>query len=445
MPATHPVDEFRPLSRLIPFGLQHVLVMAASPISSVFLVSKTLGLDPDLTVRLLSATFVLSGVGTLVQSLGPWKFGARLPFVMLPGGAPVVLFIAIAEEHGLPTASGAVILTGLCYFVALPLFARLLRFFPSIVIGTMIVIIGVTLVKAGGVLVVGKPGTPGFGDPRNLLLGFATVAFTVLCFRFLGGVLRQLAVVFGLLAGTALAALLGAVHVEGLDRTAVVSLPSPLPFGPPEFDLVAALPLMIFALASMAEATGQTVLNGEIVGKEIDVRRDVPRTIRGDALVSLLGGLFGTSLMVTSGENVGIVRVTGVRSRFVTVIAGVLLVLIGVFTPIAHLVNAVPPAVVGGTAIVVFAIIAVLGVQMLAKADFADHANVVIVAVALSAGLLPSLLSGLYQALPSNLAMLLESGVAVGAFVAAGLNLLFHHLPRFGAATEKRENDRAAT
>src|SRR5205823_6083165 len=100
-----------------------------------FLVSRTLGLSPQLTIQLLSATFVLSGLGTLLQSLGPWKLGARLPFVMLPGGAPILLFLSIAKEHGLPTASGAVILTGVAYFVVLPLFTRLLKFFPTVVIG----------------------------------------------------------------------------------------------------------------------------------------------------------------------------------------------------------------------------------------------------------------------------------------------------------------------
>ncbi|WP_374727574.1 uracil-xanthine permease family protein [Haloactinomyces albus] len=425
---------------MIPFGLQHVLVMAATPISSVFLVSKTLGLSEDLTVKLLAAAFVFSGVGTLVQSLGPGRIGVRLPFVMLPGGAPIVLFVAIAQEHGLPTASGAVILTAVFYLVALPLFTRLLKFFPTVVIGTMIVIIGVNLIKVGGLLVTGKPGTPGFGDPRALLLGLATIGCTVLFFRLLTGMLRQLAVVLGLVAGTVLAALLGATHFDEVGTGPLFALPEPLPFGPPEFSLIAAVPLMLFALASMAEATGQTVLNGEIVGKDIDTRRDAPKTIRGDALVSLCGGLFGTSLMVTSGENVGIVRVTGVRSRFVTVIAGIVLVLIGLFTPIAQLMAGIPAAVVGGTALVVFAVITVLGIQMLRQVDLSDHTNIVICAVALALGLLPILVPGIYDQFPANVRILLDSGVAVGAFVAAVLNVVFHHL----RAPSPRENTETA-
>ncbi|MEU8034555.1 solute carrier family 23 protein [Streptomyces sp. NPDC049099] len=198
----HPVDESRPLGRILLFGVQHVLVMAATPISAIFLMSATLRLSPGITVNLLSAALLLSGIGSLVQSLGPWKLGPRLPFVMLPGGAPLILFLSIAQQHGLRTATGAVLLTAAFTFLVLPLFARLLRFFPPLVIGTMIVIVGVNLVKVGALLVTGQPGTPGFADPARLGPAFATIALIVVFTRLLRGVLRQLAVLLGLVAGT---------------------------------------------------------------------------------------------------------------------------------------------------------------------------------------------------------------------------------------------------
>ncbi|MFG2292688.1 uracil-xanthine permease family protein [Streptomyces sp. NPDC048603] len=425
---THPVDESRPLGRILLFGIQHVLVMAATPISAIFLMSATLRLDPALTVKLLSAAFVLSGIGSLVQSLGPWKFGPRLPFVMLPGGAPLILFIAIAEQHGLRTATGAVILTAAFYFVVLPVFSRLLAFFPSLVIGTMIVIVGVNLVKVGAVLVTGRPGQPGFADPSNLALGMATIGFTVVFYLLFTGVLRQLAVMLGLLAGTALAAVLGTIDAVGVTEGGLLNVPQPMPFGSPEFNLLAAVPLMLYSLASMAEATGQTVINAQAVGKTIDQRTDVPKTIRGDALTSFFGGFFGLPLMVTSGENIGIVRVTGVRSRFVTAAAGVVLIVIGFLAPVARAISVIPSAVIGGTAMVVFAVITVLGVQMLGRSDLDKHTNTFISAVALALGLLPILIPGVYAGFPPNLRILLESGVAVGAFTAAVLNILFHHV-----------------
>ncbi|MBT2469314.1 purine/pyrimidine permease [Streptomyces sp. ISL-66] len=424
----HPVDEARPLGRILLFGIQHVLVMAATPISAIFLMSATLRLDPGLTVNLLAAAFVLSGAGSLIQSLGPWKFGPRLPFVMLPGGAPLILFLAIAEQHGLRTATGAVILTAVFYFVVLPVFSRLLAFFPALVIGTMIVIVGVNLVKVGAVLVTGRPGEPAFANTTNLALGMATIGFTVVFYLLFTGILRQLAVMLGLLAGTALAAVLGHIDFGGAAEGGLVSLPQLMPFGSPQFNLVAALPLMLYSLASMAEATGQTVINAEAVGKEIDRRTTVPRTIRGDALTSLVGGFFGLPLMVTSGENIGIVRVTGVRSRFVTAAAGVVLIVMGFLAPVTRAISAIPAAVIGGTAMVVFAVITVLGVQMLGRSDLDKHSNTFICAVALALGLLPILIPGVYAGFPPTARILLESGVAVGAFVAAFLNILFHHI-----------------
>lgn len=444
-PRVHPVDETRPLLRILLFGVQHVLVMAATPISAIFLMSATLGLDPGLTVDLLSAAFVLSGIGSLIQSLGPWKFGPRLPFMMLPGGAPLILFLAIAEQHGLRTAGGAVILTAAFCFVVLPVFSRLLRFFPALVIGTMIVIVGVNLVKVGAVLVTGPPGSPGFADPGNLGLGMATIGFTVVFYLLFTGVLRQLAVMLGLLAGTALAAVTGAIDAGQLSGGQLVNLPQLMPFGTPEFNLVAALPLMLYSLASMAEATGQTVINAEAVGKKIDKRTDVPKTVRGDALTSLMGGFVGLPLMVTSGENIGIVRVTGVRSRFVTAVAGIVLVVIGLLAPVTRAISVIPSAVVGGTAMVVFAVITVLGVQMLGRSDLDRHTSTFIVAVALALGLLPILVPGVYGGFPPNVRILLESGVAVGACVAAVLNVLFHHVrPGIAArlTSTRTESDR---
>jgi xanthine/uracil permease len=231
--APHPVDEVLPLRRMIPLGIQHMFVMAASPISAVFLVGQTLNLPSALTVNLLSATFVLSGLGTIVQSWGPWKLGARLPFVMLPGGAPIVLFLGIAKQYDVRTATGAVVLAAAFYFVALPVFARLLRYFPTVVIGTMIVIIGVNLIRVSGLLVTGQPGSPGFGRPRDILLALVTIGFTVLFFRVLRGGLAQLSVLLGLVAGTVVAVIAGAVGSFGDALTGpALSVPAFLPFGP---------------------------------------------------------------------------------------------------------------------------------------------------------------------------------------------------------------------
>jgi uracil-xanthine permease len=420
-----PVNEKLPWPQLVLFGLQHVLVMAAVPITSVFLVSKALGLSADLTTNLISATFLVCGLGSLLQAFGPLRFGARLPFVMVPGGAPVVMFVTIAQQRDLATASGAVILTSLFYFLVLPVFARCMKFFPRIVVGTLLLLVSVNLVKVYGAIIVGRPGTPGFASPTSIFLALATVAFTIVFARLFKGLLGQLAVLLGLVAGALLAGVLGAMDLSSVGTGALVSLPTLLPFGMPHFDLFATVPLLIFGVISMVEATGQTVAVAEIVGQPLDMRRDVPKTIRGDALMSLLGGFLGTSMVITSGENIGIVRATGVRSRYVTATAGALLVLVAVCAPLGRLANAIPSPVVGGTAMVVFAIIGTMGIDMLRQFDLRERGHMYTLAAGLTMGLLPILVPGLYSKFPADLQVVLGNGLAMGSLTAVLVNLLF--------------------
>ncbi|CAG67112.1 uracil-xanthine permease family protein [Acinetobacter baylyi] len=407
------------------FGIQHVLVMIAVPITSVFLVAKALSLSDQLTVNLMSATFLVCGLGTLLQSIGVYKFGSRLPFVMIPGGAPIVMFLGIAQEKDLATASGAVILTSLFYFIILPVFKRFLRFFPNIVIGTLLILVSINLIKIYGGLVIGKPDTADFASTLNIGLAFATIAASLFFARVLKGTLSQLSILLGLIFGTILSAFLGQMHFETITQPTIFSLPTIMPFGVPKFDLVATIPLLIFSLISMVEATGQTIAISDLVGKKETAFERVPPTIRGDALISLLGGWLGTSMIITSGENIGIVRATQVRSRYVTIIAGIILLIISVFTPLAHLANAIPVAVVSGTAIIVFSIIGTIGIDILRRVDLHEKGNMYVLAGALTMGLLPILVNGVYTNFPHALQPILNNGLAMGALTAILLNIVF--------------------
>ena len=422
-----PVDERLPLRSLFLFGLQHVLVMAASPITAVFLVSKALGFSDALTVSLISATFFVCGIGSMLQSFGPKGFGARLPFVMVPGGAPIAIFLAIAQQSDVQTAVGAVIMTALFYFLALPVFRRLLRYFPPIVVGTMLLLVSVNLVRIYGVTITGRPGTDGFAAPVEVGLALLTIVLTIAAARIFSGTLRRLAVMLGLVGGSLVALALGHMDLSGVLSGPVVVVPQLFPFGMPKFDVVAAIPLIVFSIISMAEATGQTIATAEIAGRRGDAHAMVPATIRGDALMSLVGGLFGTSLIITSGENVGIVRATGVKSRYVTAMAGAILVVIALFAPIGRLATALPGAVVGGTAVMVFSIIGVIGINLLRRVDLREHGPMFTLGSALSIGLLPILVPGVYSQFPQWVQMILGNGLAAGTITAVVVNALFSH------------------
>ena len=440
-PDNHSVDTVLPWPQLLLFGLQHVLVMAAAPITSVFLVAKALDLPSELTVNLISATFLMCGLGAILQSLGTAKMGAKLPFVMVPGGAPVVMFLGIAQHYDLQTACGAVILTSLFYFLVLPIFSRVLRFFPKIVIGTLLLLVSINLLKVYGGIIVGKPGSADFGSLMNVGLALATIGFTLLFARLFTGTLGQLAVLLGLIAGAVLAAALGQTHFGDVAQGPLLSLPTFLPFGPPKFDLAATVPLLVFSVISMVEATGQTMAVAEMSGRKDSARNLVPRTIRGDALMSLAGGFFGTSMIITSGENIGLVRATQVRSRYVTAVAGLILALVAVIAPLGRLANAIPPAVVSATAVIIFAVIGTIGIDMLRKVDLHQRGNMYVLAGALTMGLLPILVPGFYSQFPKGLQPILGNGLAMGSITAVVLNLIFNGVPTEPAVAKAKQEE----
>ncbi|WP_368397020.1 uracil-xanthine permease family protein [Streptomyces sclerotialus] len=410
----HPVDERLPLLRLLPLAAQHVLAMLAAPVSTAFLIATGLGLPPDRTAALLSATLVLCGAGALLQSFGVLRIGARLPFMMLPGGAAVAIFLQIADEHGPATASGAVLISATFLLAVLPLYRHIVRFFPPVVLGTTVLLIGINMVNVTAPMIA-----------HDTWLALVTIGATALCYLVLPGVWRQMSVLAGIAAGTT-AALISSTGMQTVPAGGpFLALPHPFPYGAPHFDLLAAIPLIVFTLASLAEATGQTVLNSEAVGREPHPARDVPRTVRADALTSLAAGLLGTSIMVTSAENIGIVQLTRVRSRFVTAGAGLLLVLIGLLAPVSRLLATLPTPVVGGAGLIIYAVIAAMGIGMLRRTESFEGPTTTIVALTLLAGLLPVLTPELYEPLPVWARTVFGSGVPAGAITAVLLTALF--------------------
>lgn len=426
-----PVDERLPLPRLLPLSFQHLLAGVAAPVSSVILIATTLSLSAAQTASLLSATLVLCGIGALLQSLGvkALRVGARLPFLMLPGGAAVAIFLQVAQEHGPATASGSVLIAAVFLILVLPLYGRLVRFFPPLVMGTTVVLIGINMIKITSPMIASGPA-----------LGFATLGITGLFFLVLRGVWRQMSVLFGLVGGTVVAAVTGTTF--HLAQGSAFALPDPFPYGAPHFDILAAIPLLVFALASLAEATGQTVLNSEAVGRTPNAARDVPRISRADAVTSLGAGVFGTSLMVTSAENIGIVQLTRVRSRFVTAGAGVLLILCGLITPLTRVLAAIPEPVVGAAGLIIYAVIATMGFGMLSRENLSHGTNGIVVALALCVGLLPIFAPDMYAGMPVWARTIFGSGVAAGALAAVILAAVFS---RLGPADDRGAEDAEET
>ncbi|MEU6758759.1 nucleobase:cation symporter-2 family protein [Streptomyces sp. NPDC046685] len=429
----HPVDELLPLPRLALYGFQHVLAFYAAAVIVPVLLGNALGLSRQDLVHLINADLLTCGVASIIQALGVWKVGARLPLVQGVTFTAVSPMIAIGTgagggAAGLLVVYGAVITAGIATFLFAPLFSRLVKYFPPVVIGTILTIIGITLIPvalqdaAGGAHLLG---TPAYGDPRNLAYALGTLLFILTLARIGKPFLSSLAVLLGLVAGTAVAWLLGDADFTAVRETGWFGITTPFHFGTPRFELLPILAMLVVILITMVETTGDVYAIGEITRKEVDADT-VARALRADGVATVLGGVLNSFPYVAFAENIGLVRMSKVMSRYVVVAAGVFMVVLGLLPKAGSLVASVPHPVLGGAAIAMFGIVAAVGIQILGKADLREERNTLILAVSLGAALLPSTVAPFFERMPDDLRAVLDSGITLGAVTAITLNLLFN-------------------
>lgn len=430
----HPVDEILPLRQLLSYGLQHVLVMYAGAVAVPLILGSALGLEPRHMVTLINANLLTSGIATLIQTLGVWKFGARLPLIQGCSFIAIAPMIMIGKQYGLEHVFGAVIASGALTIAIAPVFSRLLRFFPPVVIGSLITIIGVSLMPAAAIwLGGGNPSDAAFGSLPNLLLGFATVAITLCIYARFKGFVGNLSVLIGLVAGTALAACFGLAHFAEVARADWFEISPPFAFGLPSFALTPVLVMTLAMLVIMAETTGNVLAIGTIIGRP-STQQTLANAFRADGLSTMLGGMFNSFPYNAFTQNTGLIALSNVKSRFVVASAGAIMVLMGLFPKLGALIACVPRPVLGGCAIVMFGMTTVAGIQELSRVRFDGTRNGIVVAVSVSVGVLPMSFPALFEHVQGPLKLVLDSGIFLGAITAIVLNLLLNREPEISTA-----------
>ncbi len=430
----HPVDEVLPPARLAIYGAQHVLAFYAGAVIVPILLAAAIGVKGDDLVYLISADLFTCGVASIIQAVGFANVGVRLPLLQGVTFTAVAPMIAIGKANGggtdgLLAIYGAVLVAGVFAFLMAPYFSRLLRLFPPVVTGTVILVIGVALLpvaaqQAGG----GNPADPSFGSFENLELAAVTLLLIIVVQRvFRGKFLATVAVLSGLVLGTIIAMIAGVTDFGGVGDADVVGITTPFHFGTPTFGVAAIVSMIIVMMITAVETTGDVFATGEIVGKPIR-RNDIARAIRGDGVATVLGGALNAFPYTAFAENVGLVRLTGVRSRFVVAAAGVFMIVLGLFPKIAAVVAAIPNAVLGGAALVMFGTVAVIGIQTLSRVDFHDDRNILIVAVSLGFALIPVAFPTFYRNFDSDIQTIIGSGITMGSIMAILLNYLLNIL-----------------
>ncbi|SFN99380.1 xanthine permease [Pseudonocardia ammonioxydans] len=446
----HPVDAVPPPGRLAVYGIQHVLAFYAGAVIVPILLANAIGLDERQLIHLINADLFTCGIASIIQSVGLGRrIGVRLPLLQGVTFTAVSPMIAIGlaaggGTEGLTTIYGAVIVAGLVTFFAAPYVARLLRFFPPVVTGTVITVIGLALLPVAAADAVGGANAPDPGNPVYLGLALGTLAVIVLIQRIFRGFLATVAVLAGLVLGTLAAVPFGLVDLSGVGESAWVGVTTPFHFGWPQFSLAAALSMIVVMMITAVETTGDVFATGEIVGKKVG-RDDVARALRADGAATTLGGVLNSFPYTCFAENVGLVRLTRVSSRWVVAAAGVFMIVIGLVPKAGALVAAVPHPVLGGAALAMFATVAVVGIQTLSKVDFTDHRNVVVVGSGLGVALFVTVEPDVATALPGWAQIVLGSGITAGSVVAIGLNLLFFHTGRRSPVQEPAPTPAADT
>ncbi|WP_442793695.1 nucleobase:cation symporter-2 family protein [Paraburkholderia sp. ZP32-5] len=431
------VDELLPVGRLTLLGMQHVMVMYAGAIAVPLIMGMALKLPREQVAYLISVDLFVSGLITLVQSIGVRWFGIKLPIMMGVSFTGVGPMIAIATNPnlGLLGIYGSMIFSGIFGILMAPVMAKLLRFFPPVVIGTEILVVGLCLMGVSANWAAGGLGNPHFGSPDQIGMSFLVLAVILAITKYFSGFVRNIAVLLGIVFGMTIAATTGTIDFSSVRGAAWFGVVLPFHFGVPKFDFWAIATMSIVMLVTFIEATGMFVAVGEMVGKEIDEKQMI-KGFRADGLGTLLGAIFNIFPYTSYAENVGLVSITGVRSRWVCAMGGGILMLLGLFPKLSALVASVPASVLGGAGLIMFGMITACGVRMLANVDFAhNHFNAYIVAISVSVGMLPVVNPDFFARFPSQLAPLLHSSILLAAVTAVILNLFFNILA--GSKAEK--------
>ncbi|MCB2019476.1 MAG: purine permease [Burkholderiaceae bacterium] len=466
--AVHPVDEKLPLPRLTALGLQHVLVMYAGAIAVPLIVGRALKLSPEHVALLISADLFACGIVTLIQSLGMTKyFGIKLPVMMGVTFAAVGPMVAIANavpgEDGARALFGAIIGAGIVAMLIAPIVSKMLRFFPPVVTGTIITIIGVSLMRVGVGWAVGGPAflaqrtdvpklvemvdkakavaasasdiklgpipmidNPNYGDLGHMAVAAFVLVIVLLLVKFAKGFFANISVLLGIIAGCILAFGMGQMNFDKVGKAAWVDIVTPLAFGMPTFDPVMVLTMSLVMIVVMIESTGMFLALSDITGKKLS-QPELAAGLRTDGLGTLIGGIFNTFPYTSFSQNVGLVGVTGVRSRYVTVAGGIIMILLGLLPKMGALVEAIPQFVLGGAGLVMFGMVAATGIRILSTVDYkGNRHNLYIVALAIGFGLIPLVAPRWMQQMAHELHPLLESGILLTSIAAVLLNLFFN-------------------
>ena len=409
----HPVDEKLPLGSLFIYGLQHVLAMYVGAVAVPLFVAREIGLTEHELIKLINADLFTCGIATLIQTLGLGRHvGIRLPIIQGVSFVAVSPIILVGKTEGMPAVYGAIILAGILTAIVSTWFGKIVRFFPDRVVGTVICLIGLTLMPVAL-----------RWSSSNVGLALFVLLTVILFQRFLSGHWKTVSVLLGLIAGTVVAIPLGLISFTEVAKADWIGLTLPFAFGFPRLHWPALISMLLCMLVIMIETTGDFIAIGEVVDKPIR-EEDLAKGLRADGLSTMLGGIFNSFPYTAYAQNVGLVSLTGVKSRFVVATAGLILIALGLFPKAAALVASIPAPVLGGCGVAMFGMVMTSGITTLSRIKLRGSFDGLAVGVSLAIGMVPIFAPELLKDVPPSLQVISQSGVTLGSITILLLGLI---------------------
>ncbi|MGZ4160470.1 MAG: nucleobase:cation symporter-2 family protein [Neobacillus sp.] len=424
-------------------GIQHVLAMYAGAVIVPLIVGGALKFPGQQLTYLVSIDILMCGIATILQVWQNRFFGIGLPIVLGCTFTAVGPMIAIGGQYGVSAIYGSILISGLVVILISQFFGKLIKFFPPVVTGSVVTIIGITLIPVAMNNIAGGQGSPDFGSISNISLAFGTLLFILLLYRFTNGFIRSISILLGLVAGTIVASLMGKVNFTAVTDASWFHMVRPFYFGTPSFSLTPIITMTLVAIVSLVESTGVYFALSDITGKKL-TEKDLAKGYRAEGLASILGSLFNSFPYTTYSQNVGLVQLSGVKDKNVIYTMGGILVALGFIPKIGALTTVIPTPVLGGAMVAMFGMVIAYGIKMLSKVEFASQENLLIIACSVGMGLGVTAVPNLFDHLPESIKILTNNGIVAGSLTAIFLNIIFNVLkPTEQNQTESHTNNQS--
>ena len=409
-------------SKAMVLGLQHLLAMYSGSILVPMMIGQALGYNSEQLTYLVSTDIFMCGVATFLQLQLNKYFGIGLPVVLGVAFQSVAPLTIIGQSHGSGAMFGALIVSGIFVVLVSGIFSKLANYFPAIVTGSVITTIGLTLIPVA----IGNMGN-NVANPslESLLPALITVFIILVVNIFTKGFLKSISILLGLVIGTLIASGMGQVNFAPVSQAPLLHIPTVFYFGTPTFEFSSIVMMCIIATVSMVESTGVYLALSDITKDPIDATR-LRNGYRAEGLAVLLGGMFNTFPYTGFSQNVGLVKMSGIKTRLPIYYAAAFLVLLGLLPKFGALAQIIPSPVIGGAMIVMFGFVSLQGMQMLARVDFVNNEhNFLIAAVSIAVGVGFNN-SNLFNSLPTAFRMFFSNGIVMASILAVVLNAILN-------------------